>query len=100
MYTSLLTNMLIVVGVLILMFIALFLLVAIKEVIMIRIIKSKSTRILKKMIKLESSLNGFIKALKKDLSPGDLVQLEKKAFDLNKETEETLKEVQGIANEW
>ena len=100
MYTSLLTNMLIIVGVLILMFIALFLLVAIKEVIMIGIIKSKSTRILKKMIKLESSLNGFIKALKKDLSPGDLVQLEKKAFDLNKETEETLKEVQGIANEW
>lgn len=99
MYTSLLTNMLIIVGVLILMFIALFLLVAIKEVIMIGIIKSKSTRILKKMIKLESSLNGFIKALKKDLSPGDLVQLEKKAFDLNKETEETLKEVQGIANE-
>ncbi len=99
MYTSLLTNMLIVVGVLILMFIALFLLVAIKEVIMIRIIKSKSTRILKKMIKLESSLNGFIKALKKDLSPGDLEYLEKKAFDLNKETEETLKEVQGIANE-
>lgn len=99
MYTSLLTNMLIIVGVLILMFIALFLIVAIKEVIMIGIIKSKSTRILKKMIKLESSLNGFIKALKKDLSPGDLVQLEKKAFDLNKETEETLKEVQGIANE-
>lgn len=99
MYTSLLTNMLIIVGVLILMFIALFLLVAIKEVIMIGIIKSKSTRILKKLIKLESSLNGFIKALKKDLSPGDLVQLEKKAFDLNKETEETLKEVQGIANE-
>ena len=95
MYTSLLTNMLIIVGVLILMFIALFLLVAIKEVIMIGIIKSKSTRILKKMIKLESSLNGFIKALKKDLSPGDLVQLEKKAFDLNKEAEETLKEVQG-----
>jgi hypothetical protein len=90
--------MLIVVGVLILMFIALFLLVAIKEVIMIGIIKSKSTRILKKMIKLESSLNGFIKALKKDLSPGDLVQLEKKAFDLNIEAEETLKEVQGIAN--
>lgn len=99
MYTSLLTNMLIIVGVLILMFIALFLLVAIKEVIMIGIIKSKSTRILKKMIKLESSLNGFIKALKKDLSPGDLKYLEKKAFDLNKETEETLKEVQGIANE-
>lgn len=99
MYTSLLTNMLIIVGVLILMFIALFLLVAIKEVIMTGIIKSKSTRILKKMIKLESSLNSFIKALKKDLSPGDLKYLEKKAFDLNKETEETLKEVQGIANE-
>lgn len=99
MYTSLLTNMLIIVGVLILMFIALFLLVAIKEVIMTGIIKSKSTRILKKMIKLESSLNDFIKALKKELSPEDLVQLEKKAFDLNKEAEETLKEVQGIANE-
>ena len=99
MYTSLLTNMLIIVGVLILMLIALFLLVAIKEVIMTGIIKSKSTRILKKMIKLESSLNGFIKAFKKDLSPGDLKYLEKKAFDLNKETEETLKEVQGIANE-
>ena len=99
MYTSLLTNMLIIVGVLILMFIALFLLVAIKEVIMIGIIKSKSNRILKKMIKLESSLNDFMKALKKDLSPGDLIQLEKKAFNLNKEAEETLKEVQGIANE-
>ena len=82
------------------MFIALFLLVAIKEVIMTGIIKSKSTRILKKMIKLESSLNDFIKALKKELSPEDLVQLEKKAFNLNKEAEETLKEVQGIANEW
>ena len=99
MYTSLLTNMLIIVGVLILMFIALFLLVAIKEAIMTGIIKSKSTRILKKMIKLESSLNDFIKALKKELSPEDLVQLEKKAFNLNKEAEETLKEVQGIANE-
>jgi hypothetical protein len=29
-----------------------------------------------------------------------LVQLEKKAFDLNIEAEETLKEVQGIANGW
>jgi sensor histidine kinase YesM len=85
--------MLIVVGVLFLTFIALLLLVSIKEVIMVGIIKSKTNRIVFKLNKVESGLNDFIKALKKDLTPGDLVQLEKKAFELNKEIEEVLKEI-------
>jgi sensor histidine kinase YesM len=85
--------MLIVVGVLFLTFIALLLLVSIKEVIMVGIIKSKTNRIVFKLNKVESGLNDFIKTLKKDLTPGDLVQLEKKAFELNKETEEVLKEI-------
>lgn len=93
MYTSFLVNMLIVVGVLFLTFIALLLLVSIKEVIMVGIIKSKTNRIVIKLNKVESGLNDFIKTLKKDLTPGDLVQLEKKAFELNKETEEVLKEI-------
>lgn len=93
MYTSFLVNMLIVVGVLFLTFIALLLLVSIKEVIIVGIIKSKTNRIVIKLSKVESGLNDFIKTLKKDLTPGDLVLLEKKAFELNKETEEVFKEI-------